>query len=223
MNKPLFLFALLIGFFYSCDEINFEQPQPYDGVKLSSVPKTLHGTWVSESDSILIDESGMTRITHSTEQLAKSEVTAENGFRMEKDLIYLPHDPITGQRYSEKGDSIFVFSRKVIANPLSEELILQSADDFYVASYLERDENWQLLIITVSKKGEIVMYTPSVKKFKSQFKEGYTETIYHDQNRTQIDCRMDLDAEQIRKLISKKNMIFKLKTDGTYDDHLPFN
>lgn len=166
---------LLVVMVCSCSNALFDQPQPVNVKNLKKIPKELHGMWINDLDTIIIDNTSYTHFEIYEDYITKAEVDTSKDFTMVKDKLCLTNKDINIKdfNYIQKNDTFF-YTARFIGNffALSDSVLLRKTKETYICN-VKKGNWWELYVIQKGKNGEIKIYYPDGNILKeNQMKYG---------------------------------------------------
>ena len=193
--KKLLCF-LIVAFFSSCTGVYFNSPQPGDGKKFNSVPAELQGKWIENSDTCIVNSSGMYQ-TESKKDSAGNVISVK-------------------RKWTNLSDSILLFSldKYYVINILGDDG--KGYQVVVIDIQSNGDINWYYPLNAPffgSRKGlEVVKVNRTVKgkrktdKSLKAVKGEQIDEVYYSGK---------LNTDDLKKVMLPVNLIWVLKKDGT--------
>ena len=147
MRNPFF--ALISLIFTSCTTIFFESPQP-EGVKaLETFPENLRGTFLSETDTFIVEEKSYSFPLIYEDQLSMDSVQKNPNMQIKDGLFYQNDLPVkTGIKFTERNDSIHYKKHIRAYKTISDSMILKKFKKYFVLSeYNKEYKYWSVMLI----------------------------------------------------------------------------
>jgi hypothetical protein len=197
--RTLFIFLSLTFLFSSCVSIYFTETQPKNGKELTEIPKELIGIW-------------------------KNGNNGYSGFDI--------NGGISTSYIKDSLDNIIdtVYEK----TPLSDSVKMFKAKDIYVLNFKEKGNPWEIIALQVQKNGDINGYWDNdpnlfssdrdLKLLKSVYanEEGEYKTFTSLDPKSQEELSLksatfsgQMNFKTLKKMASKKRILFILKKDGT--------
>jgi hypothetical protein len=216
-------FILMVVIVCSCSNALFDQPQPVNAKNLKKIPKELHGRWINDFDTIIIDKSSYTHISVYEDHITKAEVDKSKDFKMVNDKLCPTNEDanVKDFKYTLKNDTFF-YAVRYIANLfcLSDSVLLRKTKETYVCN-VKKGNWWELYVIQKGKNGEIKIYCPDGNIIKeNQLKYGISliDTV-KVKTEDEFYFKASLNPDFFEKNINDKvfSLYFTLFPNSTFD------
>lgn len=145
---------LTVVFLSSCSGyVYFSKPQPDHVKKFRSFPESWRGTYVTGEDTMIIEKKNLRTITHSIGKYATNDEAAK---KIKDDIDTHPKEHES--KYTVKGDTMYVDTRRTDSDKLSRRNVLKPFGDRLALNQRSTNGDWWNTVIAEKKNDGLVTY-----------------------------------------------------------------